>query len=72
MSPDPQDGFTVYQFNLQTAEVLVLTTDFGMAPLDIVFVTNDPITRWNDTISKLISPFIGFARVQDAARAVGL
>lgn len=67
---DTASGFDVYQFNLRTAEVLVLTTDFGMAPLDIVFVTNDPITRWNDTVGKLISPFTGFAQAQIAVDAL--
>ena len=67
---DVAGGFDVYQFNLRTAEVLVLTTDFDMAPLDIVFVTNDPITRWNDTVSKLISPFTGFAQAQIAVDAL--
>lgn len=64
--PDP-DAFDVYQFNLRTATVLVLTTDFAMAPLDIVFVTNDPITRWNDTVGKLLSPLTGIVRAQGIA-----
>lgn len=59
-------GFDVYQFNLQDATTLMLTSEFAMAPLDIVFVTNDPITRWNDTVSKVISPLTGAARA-DAA-----
>ncbi|MEM0935732.1 MAG: polysaccharide biosynthesis/export family protein [Pseudomonadota bacterium] len=50
-------GFDVYQFNLTDAAALVLAAEFGMAPLDIVFVTNDPATRWNDTLSKIIDPF---------------
>ena len=61
------DAFDVYQFNLRTATVLVLTTDFAMAPLDIVFVTNDPITRWNDTVGKLLSPLTGIVRAQGVA-----
>jgi polysaccharide export outer membrane protein len=61
---DSPEGFDVYQFNLRMAEVLVLTTDFTMAPLDIVFVTNDPITRWNDTVGKLLSPLTGIVRAQ--------
>lgn len=50
-------GFNVYQFNLRDAAALVMAAEFGMAPLDIVFVTNDPITRWNDTINKIVDPF---------------
>lgn len=63
-TPATPNGFDVYQFNLRSAEVLVLTTDFTMAPLDIVFVTNDPITRWNDTVGKLMSPLTGFVRAR--------
>lgn len=58
------DGFDVFQFNLHSATTLVLATDFKMAPLDIVFVTNDPITRWNDTVNSLVTPLSGLVRVQ--------
>lgn len=60
------DGFNVYQFDLSDAATLMLTTQFLMAPMDLVFVTTDPITRWNDTVGKLISPVAGVIR----ARAV--
>ncbi|MFU8778721.1 MAG: polysaccharide biosynthesis/export family protein [Roseovarius sp.] len=63
-TPSSPDGFDVFQFNMSSATALVLATDFQMAPLDIIFVTNDPITRWNDTISSLISPFGGLLQVR--------
>lgn len=63
-TPQTPDGFDVFQFNLQSATALVLATDFRMAPLDIVFVTNDPITRWNDTVGALITPFTGLLNIQ--------
>lgn len=59
-------GFTVYQFDLSDAIALMLTSQFSMAPMDVVFVTTDPIAQWNDTVSKLISPVTGVVR----ARAV--
>jgi len=61
-----KDGFNVYQFDLSDATTLMLTTQFLMLPMDVVFVTTDPITRWNDTVGKLISPVTGVVR----ARAV--
>ncbi len=64
------DGFDVFQFNLQSATALVLATDFKMAPLDIVFVTNDPITRWNDTVGSLISPFAGLLQIQRLSEGI--
>jgi polysaccharide export outer membrane protein len=50
-------GFDVYQFDLRNAAALVLAAEFEMAPLDIVFVTNDPATRWSDTLNKIVDPF---------------
>ncbi|MBN2906932.1 MAG: polysaccharide biosynthesis/export family protein [Rhodobacteraceae bacterium] len=61
------EGFDVFQFDLRDATALMLTADFAMAPLDIVFVTNDPVTRWNDTVGKVISPLSGVARVDAVA-----
>ncbi len=63
-TPETPNGFDVYQFDLRSATALVLATDFQMAPLDIVFVTNDPITRWNDTVGSVISPFLGLLQVR--------
>jgi polysaccharide biosynthesis/export protein len=60
-------GFDVFQFNLQMASTLVLATDFKLAPLDIVFVTNDPVTRWNDTVTAVVPPFTGLMQLQRAA-----
>lgn len=51
-----QKGFDVYQFDLSNAGALILAAEFVMAPLDIVFVTNDPATRWSDTIGKILQP----------------
>jgi polysaccharide export outer membrane protein len=52
-----QQAFDVYQFDLSNAASLILAADFIMAPLDIIFVTNNPPTRWSDTISTLLQPF---------------
>lgn len=65
-TPRTPDGFDVFQFNLHSAATLVLATDFKLAPLDIIFVTNDPVTRWNDTLSSLIVPFGGLLQLQRA------
>lgn len=62
-------GFDVFQFNLLSATALVLATDFKMAPLDIIFVTNDPITRWNDTVGSLVSPLTGLVGIRAAVNS---
>ncbi|MFU8865540.1 MAG: polysaccharide biosynthesis/export family protein [Rhodobacterales bacterium] len=62
--PGQLDGFNVYQFDLSDASALMLTSQFHMAPMDVVFVTTDPISRWNDTVGKLISPVTGVVRAK--------
>lgn len=63
-------GFDVYQFDLSSATALVLAAEFGMAPLDIVFVTNDPATRWSDTIGKIVQPFDSLVRARTTGRTL--
>ena len=62
--------FTVYQIDLKLASALVLAGQFQMQPLDIVFVTTDPATRWNDTVGKLLSPVQTTLRAQAVVDAV--
>ena len=69
-SDTPEGGFDVFQFDMREATALVLTTDFAMGPLDIVFVTSDPVTQWDDTVTKLVRPFYSFLRTRDIAEAV--
>jgi len=61
------NGFDVFQFNLRDASALVLTSQFAVAPMDIVYVTSDPITQWNDTVGKLISPLTGFVQARNVS-----
>lgn len=69
-TPTTPDGFDVFQFDLRSATALVLATDFQMAPLDIVFVTNDPITRWNDTVGSVVTPFTGLLQVRRLTESI--
>ncbi len=69
-TPNTPDGFDVFQFNLSDASTLVLATDFKLAPLDIIFVTNDPITRWNDTVGSALVPFRSLLQIRRVADAI--
>jgi len=62
--PGQSEGFHVFQFDLRDASVLMLTSQFAMAPMDVVFVTTDPITRWNDTVGRLLTPVAGVVRAR--------
>lgn len=65
-----QTGFDVYQFNLSNAAALILAAEFVVAPLDIVFVTNDPATRWADTIGTILKPFDSLIRASTTQQLI--
>lgn len=51
------DGFdVVFQFDLSDASTLITMKSFPMMPQDIVFVTKDPVTRWTDTVGRVLAP----------------
>ncbi len=62
--PGQVEGFNVFQFDLSDASYLMMTSQFSMSPLDVVFVTTDPIARWNDSVARLLSPVTGIVRAR--------
>lgn len=51
------DGFdVVFQFDLTDASTLIMMKSFPIVPQDIVFVTKDPVTRWTDTVGRVLAP----------------
>lgn len=45
---------TVYQLDASIPSGLVLGTQFNLFPNDVVYVVRSPLTRWNDTISRIL------------------
>lgn len=45
---------TVFQLEISSPTGLLLGTRFVLEPGDVVYVTRNPLQRWNDTISKLL------------------
>lgn len=68
-SPDPREfsGVTAWQLDASNAANLLLATRFELRPNDVVFVSEQPVTRWNRTISQII-PTLGLA---DTATDIG-
>jgi polysaccharide export outer membrane protein len=65
-----QAKITVFQFELDKPVLLVLARAFEMKPGDVVFITQDPISRWNDTVNKLLSPVLTTMRAQKVVKGV--
>lgn len=66
-SADPSIGepFTAWHLDARNAANLILATRFEMRPNDIVFVEEQPITRWNRAFQQFFPTLVGVA--QDAA-----
>lgn len=51
------EGFdVVFQFDLTNAATLVMMKSFPIMAQDIIFVTKDPVTRWTDTVGRVLAP----------------
>ncbi|TCP27332.1 polysaccharide biosynthesis/export family protein [Rhodovulum adriaticum] len=62
-------GFdVVFQFDLTDASTLIMMKSFPIMPQDIIFVTKDPVTRWSDTVGRVLLPATGLLRARDVAR----
>ena len=58
----------VFRLNANRPDALMLSTQFEMEPLDIVFVSTSGVTRWNRVISQ-ITPTINFVNLVDTLNA---
>jgi polysaccharide export outer membrane protein len=59
-SSNPADfgGLTAYQLDAENAGNLLVATRFEMRPNDIVFVAEQPVTRWNRAVSLAIPALV--------------
>ncbi len=58
---DPRDfaGLTAYNLDASNAANLLLATRFELRPNDVIFIAEQPVTRWNRAVSLIIpSPVV--------------
>ncbi len=56
----------VFQLEANTPQGLLLGGRFDLSPGDVVYVVREPLTRWNDTVARLL-PFVRSPRDFDGA-----
>lgn len=56
-SQQPDKLVDVFQLNASMSAMLILSTQFQLQPLDVVYVTSAPVARWNRLISQLLPTF---------------
>lgn len=52
--PQKNGGLTAFRLNAENAANLVVATQFELRPNDIIFVSEQPVTSWNRTISQIL------------------
>ncbi|SFE72500.1 polysaccharide biosynthesis/export family protein [Roseivivax sediminis] len=59
-SPDPREfgAMTAWRLNAKNANNLVLATRFQLRPNDVIFVAEQPVTRWNRVIRQITPSLI--------------
>jgi len=60
-STDPRDisAITAYRLNARNAVNFILATQMELRPNDIIFVAEQPVTRWSRTINQITPSIIG-------------
>ena len=53
----------IYQLDASMGPMLVLSTQFRLEPMDIVYVTSAPIARWNKLLTQLTGSLSGIYRI---------
>lgn len=55
----------VFQLDAANGAMLILSTQFALQPLDIVYVTSAPVARWNRVITQLLPTFTSVRYISD-------
>lgn len=63
-SENQQKLVDVYQLDISMGSMLVLSTQFELQPMDIVYVTSAPVARWNKLIAQLVPTFSSYYQLE--------
>lgn len=65
-SPDPREfgALTAWRLDARNAGNLILATRFELRPNDVVFVAEQPVTRWNRVVAQITPTLINTAAVR--------
>ncbi|MDG1733834.1 MAG: polysaccharide export protein [Thalassotalea sp.] len=55
----------VFQLDASNGAMLLLSTQFELQPMDIVYVTSAPVARWNRVIQQLLPTFTSIRNLSD-------
>jgi len=53
----------IFQLDASVGSLLVLSTQFALEPMDIVYVTSAPMARWNKVVAQLIPTIRGLYEI---------
>ena len=59
-------GMTVFQLDVTSPSGLVIGTEFELEPDDVIYIVRSPLTRWNDTISRILPSVTAVTTVDGA------
>ena len=62
-NPDAPKLVDIYQLDASVESMIVLSAQFRLEPMDIVYVTSTPIARWNKVIDQLTSSLTGIYQI---------
>lgn len=60
----------VFQLDASNGAMLLLSTQFELKPLDIVYVTSAPVARWNRVIMQLLPTFTSIRYITDTVDTI--
>lgn len=69
-SPQDEKFATVYQLNAKNAAAFVIGSEFMLQPMDVVYVTAAPVSRWNRVLGQLLPSLSTVYQISQISRNI--